>query len=200
MICLIVWHVLVWLLPYDWIICVIDDMMWLVNLKTCEGDLALFRWLTSIVERWCKCFLVARLSNALLKRFVSIGGVMLLVVPSFTLIKLKTHGLSISDRSSHIWLMNVVQWRIGLFVFSHRSVHSGVILAINCLPCVWAWWVVVSWVISGMSTVKVHEWCLVCYGWLALCLRNNFHLAYLFSLVSMLVSHWTHSGFPVLHA
>ncbi|KAJ0815787.1 hypothetical protein HanPI659440_Chr00c32g0737841 [Helianthus annuus] len=27
----------------------------------------------------------------------------------------------------------------------------------------------------------VHEWCLVCYGWLALCLRNNCHPTYLFS-------------------
>ena len=34
---------------------------------------------------------------------------------------------------------------------------------------------------SGMQTVKVHEWCLACYGWLALCLRNNFHPASLFS-------------------
>ena len=34
---------------------------------------------------------------------------------------------------------------------------------------------------SETSTVKVHEWCLVCYGWLALCLRNNCHPTYLFS-------------------
>lgn len=33
---------------------------------------------------------------------------------------------------------------------------------------------------SGMQTVKVHEWCLACYGWLALCLRNNFHPTCLF--------------------
>ena len=39
-----------------------------------------------------------------------------------------------------------------------------------------------------MSTVKVHEWCLVCYGWLALCLRNNFHLTYLFSCLFSCVS------------
>jgi hypothetical protein len=32
----------------------------------------------------------------------------------------------------------------------------------------------------------VHEWFLVCYGWLALCLRNNFHLAYLFSCLPRL--------------
>jgi len=29
--------------------------------------------------------------------------------------------------------------------------------------------------LSGMLTVKVHEWCLVCYGWLAVCSRSNVH-------------------------
>lgn len=26
-----------------------------------------------------------------------------------------------------------------------------------------------------MITVKVHEWCLVCYGWLVICLSSTFH-------------------------
>lgn len=56
------------------------------------------------------CFLVAHLSDALLMKFVSIGcGVMLFVDPSFKLVKLKTHGISISDRSSCLWLIKVVQ-------------------------------------------------------------------------------------------
>lgn len=119
----------------------------------------------------------------------------------FLAIEPKTCGLSVSDTASLPGLMKVIQWCSGLFVlFSHRSVHSVVILAVGGLPGNCAWWVATGWVSSGMSTVKVHEWCLVCYGWLALCLRNNFHLAYLFSLVSMLVLHWMHVGFHVLHA
>jgi len=69
-----------------------------------------------------------------------------------------------------------------LLLFSHRPVRSRDHL------CFWfparplgLWWVLLVRWFLGMSTVKVHEWCLVCYGWLALCLRNNFHLTYLFS-------------------
>lgn len=128
-------------------------------------------------------------------------GVILPVYPGFELFELKTCGLSVSDTASLPWLMKVVRWCCGLLVFfSHRSVHSGVILAVGSLLGNWASWVVTGWVSSGMSIVKVHEWCLVCYRWLALCLRNNFHPAYLFSLVSMLVLHWMHDGFLVLHA
>ena len=29
--------------------------------------------------------------------------------------------------------------------------------------------------LSGISTVKVHEWCLVYYGWLAVCSHSNVH-------------------------
>ena len=37
-----------------------------------------------------------------------------------------------------------------------------------------------------MITVKVHEWCLVCFRWMALCFCNNFHLAFLFISASRL--------------
>ena len=40
---------------------------------------------------------------------------------------------------------------------------------------------------SGMSTLKVHEWCLVCYGWLAVCLRSNVHACMPFQLCSRLL-------------
>lgn len=40
---------------------------------------------------------------------------------------------------------------------------------------------------SGMSTIKVHEWCLVCYGWLDVCLRSNFHAFLPFQLCSWLI-------------
>ena len=56
----------------------------------------------------------------------------------------------------------------------------------------------VSWFL-GKSIVKVHEWCLVCYGWLALCLRNNFHLANLFSCLVRLVSPIQSVGFCVAY-
>lgn len=49
-----------------------------------------------------------------------------------------------------------------------------------CFCNVLGLWLFAGWLL-GMQTVKVHEWCLVCYGWLALCLCNNFHLAYLFN-------------------
>lgn len=59
---------------------------------------------------------------------------------------------------------------------SHRAVHSGDCLLLfgACL----AFWLS-RWLLaersSGMISVKVHEWCLVCYGWLDVCLRSNFH-------------------------
>jgi hypothetical protein len=52
---------------------------------------------------------------------------------------------------------------------------------------------------SGMSTVEVHEWCLVCYVWMAVCLRNNVHAAYLFSFATSLGLACAYCGFPVLH-
>ena len=75
----------------------------------------------------------------------------------------------------------------------------GVVLAFGCLSGI----VLGGWSLvrrfSGMLSVKVHEWCLVCYGWLALCLRNNFHLAYLLSYVLRLVSPELYCGFSVLY-
>ncbi|KAI3680175.1 hypothetical protein L2E82_50560 [Cichorium intybus] len=47
-------------------------------------------------------------------------------------------------------------------------------LLVACLVLVPRGWLLAGWS-SGMSTVKVHEWCLVCYGWLDVCLSSNFH-------------------------
>ncbi|GKA91809.1 reverse transcriptase domain-containing protein [Tanacetum coccineum] len=41
---------------------------------------------------------------------------------------------------------------------------------------------------SGMMSVKVHEWCLVCYVWLAAALATTSMLSYLFSYSTRLVS------------
>lgn len=41
---------------------------------------------------------------------------------------------------------------------------------------------------SGMMSVKVHEWCLVCYVWLAAALATTSMLSYLFSYAARLVS------------
>jgi hypothetical protein len=51
----------------------------------------------------------------------------------------------------------------------------GAVLAFGCLlGFLPGGWLIVGR-LSGMSTVKVHEWCLVCYGWLAVCSRSNVH-------------------------
>lgn len=41
---------------------------------------------------------------------------------------------------------------------------------------------------SGMMSVKVHEWCLVCYVWLAAALATTSMLSSLFSYAARLVS------------
>lgn len=48
---------------------------------------------------------------------------------------------------------------------------SGIVLAFCCPLGRWPnGGCQLAWRFSGMYTVKVHEWCLVCHGWLALCL------------------------------
>ena len=71
---------------------------------------------------------------------------------------------------------------------SHRSVHSGAVLAFGCLlgfePNGW----LLVGMASGMTSVKVHEWFLVCYVWLAAALATTSMLSYLFSYAARLVS------------
>jgi len=64
----------------------------------------------------------------------------------------------------------------------------GIVMTFDCLHCLYALLVATSFAILGDVIVKVHEWFLVCYGWLALCLRNNFHLTYVVSCPVKLVS------------
>jgi hypothetical protein len=75
----------------------------------------------------------------------------------------------------------------------------GIVMASVCLHCLCAMWVDTSSAILGNVIVKVHEWCLVCYRWLALCLRNNFHLAYRFSCLVRIVSPCQTDGFCVAY-
>lgn len=48
-------------------------------------------------------------------------------------------------------------------------------------------WLLVG-IASGMLTVKVHEWCLVCYVWLAAAFATTSMLSDLFSIAARLVS------------
>lgn len=59
-------------------------------------------------------------------------------------------------------------------------------------------WLLVG-VASGMFIVKVHEWCLVCYVWLAAALATTSMLSYLFSYAARLVSPCPFCGFTVLN-
>lgn len=65
---------------------------------------------------------------------------------------------------------------------------------------VWSWAerVASSLVASGMLTVKVDEWCLVCYVWLAAAFATTSMLSDLFSCAARLVSPWAYCGFSVL--
>lgn len=73
----------------------------------------------------------------------------------------------------------------------HTLRHDGFIVAFHVFASFGAFWglfwllvACLAYVLGGsllvgrfrgMSTVKVHEWCLVCYGWLDVCLRSNVH-------------------------
>jgi hypothetical protein len=89
---------------------------------------------------------------------------------------------------------------IFFFLFSYRLVHSesSFWLLVACLALLLSGWLLVGG-FSGMYTIKVHEWCLVCYGWLDVCLRSNFYvflpLQFLFHGSFALGIKWV----PVLH-
>jgi len=83
-------------------------------------------------------------------------------------------------------------------LMSHRPVHSRDHKSFGCLLSIWQVSTRTTWFL-GMTTVKVHEWCLVCYGWLALCLRNNFHLACLFSFLFRHLLSNRNAGFCVAY-
>jgi hypothetical protein len=67
-------------------------------------------------------------------------------------------------------------------------VHSGVNLAFGCPFGREPSGGLLVGVASGMMSVKVHEWCLVCYVWLAAAFATTSMLSYLFSDAARLVS------------
>lgn len=97
---------------------------------------------------------------------------------------------------SMIWGMHErCRWLSGRYVTASFGAFWGLFwLMVASLVLLPRGWLLVRRS-SGMSTIKVHEWCLVCYGWLIVCFCRNFHAFLPLQMCYMALLPWASSGF-----